>query len=199
MGLPAQRWEPVVWKKATLHTDSHVQIDGAFYSAPWRWLHEKLWVRCTSHQIAIYHCDKHLWTHRRVGPGQRSTVDEHLPEHRRELRHRSREYWITRAGVIGEEVEQLVVAIFDSDDVLLQLRRVQAVVSHLERFPLKRARAAAKRALHYGCTDYRSVKNILKKGLDLQPLEHKSTRSWSQGSRFARQPNATLFSHKELN
>jgi hypothetical protein len=27
--LPAKRWEPVVWKKARLHRDSHVQVDGA--------------------------------------------------------------------------------------------------------------------------------------------------------------------------
>lgn len=44
--LPKTRWERVVWRKATLHPDSHVQIDYAFYSAPWRFLHQKLWVCC---------------------------------------------------------------------------------------------------------------------------------------------------------
>ena len=110
--FPAERWDPVVWKQAKLHSDSHVQIDGAFYSAPWRYLHELLWVRCTSHRIAIYRDETLLWTHNRVKRGKRSTIDEHLPERRRDLRHRSHDYWIERARAIGPEVEHLAREIF---------------------------------------------------------------------------------------
>ena len=196
--LPDKRWESVVWKKAKLHRDSHVQVDGAFYSAPWRLLHQELWVRCTPHAVAIYHADQHLWTHPRAPRGERRTVEEHLPEGRRDLRHRSREYWIGRAQAIGEEVVELVEAIFDSDDVLYQLRKVQAVVCLLEGYPKDRARRAARRALHFDCLEYRGVKNILLKGLDLQPLpEEQQERAWSSGSRFARRPTETLFAFKE--
>jgi hypothetical protein len=38
LALPATRWERVLWKQALLHRDSHIQVDGAFYSAPWRLL-----------------------------------------------------------------------------------------------------------------------------------------------------------------
>ena len=197
--LPAVRWELVVWKQATLHRDSHVQVDGGFYSAPWRFLHQDLWVRCTPHRIAIYHQDEHLYTHPRVARGKRNTIDEHMPEHRRDLRHRSREHWINRARAIGPEVEHLAEEIFGSDDVLLKLRKVQAVVAYLETFPPKRARAAARRAMFFGCIEYRGIKSMLKKGLDLQPLPEPSpTRAWSKGSRFARTPDATLFSNQEL-
>lgn len=195
--LPGTRWELVSWKKARLHRDSHVQIDGAFYSAPWTFLGQDLWVRCTAHSIAIHHDDRHLHTHSRVLRGKRSTVETHLPEHRRDLRHRSREHWIARARAIGEEVEVLAAAIFDSDDVLYQLRRVQAVVTHLATFPRERACAAAKRALHFGCLDYRDIKNILRKGLDLEPLTEESGRKWSQRSLFARNPTETLFAIQE--
>lgn len=195
--LPVARWEPVMWKHARVHTDSHVQIDGAFYSVPWKLLHQELWVRCTQHSVAIYHEDEHVYTHARVPRGARSTVPEHLPEHRGDLRHRSREHWIERAHRIGPEVERLVETIFGADDVLLHLRRVQAVVTHLESFPPTRANAAAKRALFYECTDYRGLKNILRQGLDLVPLPDESTRAWSQGSRFARKPTESLFAHTE--
>jgi hypothetical protein len=70
--LPNRRWAPVEWKKAKLHRDSHVQIEGGCYSAPWRFLHQELWVRCTRHSVAIYHQDQYLCTHARVRPGQRS-------------------------------------------------------------------------------------------------------------------------------
>ena len=39
-------------------------------------------MRCTAHSIAIYHEDQHLHTHTRVPRGKRSTVEEHLLEHR---------------------------------------------------------------------------------------------------------------------
>jgi hypothetical protein len=151
-----------------------------------------LWVRCSAHSVSIHHQDQHLWTHARVPRGQRSTVPAHLPEHREDLRHRSRGYWIERAVKIGADVEGLVEAIFGADDVLLHLRRVQAVVTHLETFPAARAQAAARRALHFGCTDYRGIKNILKLGLDLLPLPEKNTRAWSRDSRFARKPTESL-------
>lgn len=196
--LPKTRWELVVWKTATLHSDSHVQVDGAFYSAPWRFLHQKLWVRCTMESVAIHHEDELLWTHRRVLPGKRSTVEHHLPEHRRDLRHRSREYWIRKASAIGKEVAQLAERIFDSDDVLYQLRKVQAVVTLLEGYPRKRAQRTALRALHFGCLEYRTIKNILVKGLDLEPLpEEQEERAWARRSRFARLPTDTLIAAKE--
>ena len=197
LALPEKRWELVVWKKATLHTDSHVQIDGAFYSAPWRFLHQVLWVRCTPQRIAIYHQEEHLWTHPRTVRGDRKTIDDHLPEHRRDLRHRSREHWIEHARQIGRDVERLVEEIFGSDDVLLKLRKVQAVITHLETFPKKRAQAAARRALHFGCLDFQGIKNILRKGLDLQPLPETSSRDWSTGSLFARNPTDFINTNKE--
>jgi len=194
--LPQARYEVVLWKPARLHTDSHVQVDGAFYSAPWPLLHQVLWVRSSAHSISIHHQDQHLCTHARVPRGERSTVPEHLPEHREDLRHRSRDHWIERARRIGEEVEHLALAIF-GDDVLLHLRRVQAVVTHLETFPPARARAAARRALHFGCTEYRGIKSILRQGLDLAPLPERNTRAWSRDSRFARKPTESLFAHTE--
>ena len=195
--LPSHEWATVVWKKATLHRDSHVQVDHAFYSAPWRLISKQLWVRCTPGFVEIYHEDEHLCTHATVPRGKRSTIESHLPEQRRELRHRSQEYWVSRAKTIGPEVEALAQAIFDSDDVLLQLRRVQAVVTLLATFPTKRACRAAERALHFGSLEYGAIKSILSKGLDLDPLPEKETRDWSRNSRFARKPTDVALSLAE--
>ncbi|MCA9319758.1 MAG: IS21 family transposase [Planctomycetes bacterium] len=197
IGLPKARWTKVTWKHATLHRDCHVQIDGAMYSAPWRFLKQKLWVRCTQNSVAIHHEEAHLWTHARVARGQRSTIETHLPDHRRDLRHRSQEHWMTRARRMGEEVESLAATIFSLDDVLLKLRQVQAVVTHLESFPIERAKNTALRALHYGNLEYREIKAILKKGLDLEPLPVTKSRRWAQGSLFARSPDDFSSSNQE--
>ncbi len=56
---------------------------------------------------------------------------------------------------------------------------------------------AARRALHFGCLDYRGIKNILRKGLDLEPLPEKSSRAWSTGSHFARNPTDFIDTDRE--
>ncbi|MCB1282559.1 MAG: hypothetical protein KDB18_13635, partial [Salinibacterium sp.] len=125
------------------------------------------------------------------------TIETHLPDHRRDLRHRSQEHWMTRARRMGEEVESLAATIFSLDDVLLKLRQVQAVVTHLESFPIERAKNTALRALHYGNLEYREIKAILKKGLDLEPLPVTKSRRWAQGSLFARSPDDFSSSNQE--
>jgi hypothetical protein len=48
--------------------------------------------------------------------------------------------------MLGPEVGAYVHEVFDSDDVLDQLRAVQAIVSHLGDFPPERAKATCLRA-----------------------------------------------------
>lgn len=196
--LPAKAYEVVIWKWATLHRDAHVQVDGSFYSAPWKLIGERLEVRVTARHVAIFHRDEHLWTHPKVPRGKRKTVETHLPEDRREMRKRSGSYWLVKASALGPDCRRLVEAIFDADDVVHQLRKVQAVVRYLERHPPVRANAASRRALHFGCLSYVGVKNILLKGLDLEPLDGEGEeRDWASGSRYARDPAQTLLAFEE--
>jgi hypothetical protein len=185
--LPKQPWEPVVWRRATVHRDSHIALDRRLYSVPWKHLGQAVWARLSPHSVVIYADDERVATHARKGPGHRSTVEAHLPEARADLRHRSRSYWEERARAMGEEVGHYVEAIFASDDVLSQLRKVQAIVTHLERFPVERARAACLRAEHFGSYGYAALKNILRLGLDLAPLPEEAPRTASVAQpRFAR-------------
>lgn len=168
--LPALPYESVTWHEAKVHADTHVSFDGRLYSVPWRLMGRGVWVRATKTTVTIYCDDDRVATHSRRGPGRRSTHEEHLPEHRRDARHRSREYWEQRASSIAPEVATLVREVFDSDDVLLQLRTVQAIVTYLEGFPVERSRAACVRASFYGITSYGGIKQILVKALDREPL-----------------------------
>ena len=189
LALPAARFEPVLWKQAHVHRDVHVQVEGAFYSVPWRLVGKEVWVRVGQGQVAIHAADVLVATHARAQRGQRVTVDAHLPEHRGPWRHRSKEHWIAKARGMGVEVERLVSDIFAADDVLQQLRKVQAVVRLLEGYPRERAERAARRARAYGCLDYRGIKNILAQALDLEPLpEEQLELGWITGARFARRP-----------
>lgn len=169
--LPAKPYELVVWKKARLHTDCHLAFGKRLYSAPWTLIGQSLWVRATKSIVAVFAADDtRVATHDRNGPGLRSTVESHLPEHRRDLRHRSRSYWEERAALMGDQVASYIRDVFDCDDVLSQLRTVQAIVTHLEKFPVPRARGACARASFFANYTYQGIRNILQRALDFQPL-----------------------------
>lgn len=199
--LPIQAFEPVLYKTATVHRDTHILYEKALYSVPWRWMGKEVLVRGTAHSITIYGDDVRLATHVRVAPGKRSTKEEHLPPHRRDLRHRSHSYWVERANRIDQSVERYIREVFDCDDVLEQLRVVQKIVTHLETFPKHRAIAACKRARYYSSYNYQSIKNILRKGLDHQPLPTLTYPKTAilQEPRFARNIQELLDFRKEIN
>lgn len=185
--LPSKAYEPVVWKQASVHQDSHVVFGRRMYSVPWRYIGRRVWIRGTPATVAVYFDDERIATHRRSGNGYRSTDDAHLPAERAHLRHRSRRYWQERAERLGADVGRFVCEVFDADDVLSQLRQVQAIVTHLEKFPAQRAQGACRRASFYGSHSYQAVKNILNKALDMEPLPTtKAKVAWADPPRFAR-------------
>lgn len=168
--LPDQLFELVIWKQAKVHQDTHIAFDGRLYSVPWTLVGSTVWIRATKSTIVVYADDQRVATHSREGETRRNTIEQHLPEHRRQWRHRNREHWEQAADAMGEQVGQLIREIFDSDEVLYQLRTVQSVMKLLESYPKERAEAACARASFYGITNYGSIKRILVNELDHQPL-----------------------------
>lgn len=184
--LPAKPYDRAIWLQATVHRDSHVCVERRLYSVPWRLIGQRVWVRVTSHSVVVFADEERVATHSRSGAGHRSTRDEHLPEGRAELRHRSRSYWEDKASRIGDDVLSYVREVFDADDVLLNLRTVQSIVGLLEEYPAERANAACRRASYYGVLKYAGVKNILLEGLDLEPLPVGPVSTWSDMPHYAR-------------
>ena len=197
--LPTQRFEMVIWQKATVGRDSYVTFRKAFYSFPWRWIGKEVLVRATAHTVQIYGDNVRMATHQRALPGQRRTTDEHLPPYRRDLRHRNRQYWVHRARAIGEPVGCYIDEVFDSDDVLDQMNLARKIVQYLEGFPRHRAIAACERARFYGNYKYQGIKEILRKALDQKPLPSlvlPQTGALPE-PRFARSVQELLDFHKE--
>lgn len=200
LALPAQRFELVLWKRAKVHSDSHVQLGGRLFSVPWRHVGKEVWVRATSASVEVYLDDVRVATHDRRGRGRVNTQDAHLPEGRRDLRHRSESYWRERASRLHGDVGGFVAEVFESDRELSKLRDVQAIVTHLERFPLPRVLAAVARARFYGNLTYAGIRNILRDGLDAQPLPQvvlPSHLAADDRPRFARTPTEFLAHLKE--
>ena len=168
--LPRTPFEAIEWKEAKVHQDGCVAFDRRLYSVPWRWIGRKVWVRATPTSVVLYGDDVRIATHSRTGKDRRCIDEAHLPEGRRDYRHRSVAYWVRRARQIHPDVARFIEQVFEADDVLSQLRTAQAIVTYLEGFPPHRARGACERAAFYGNTSYRGIKRILAQALDLEPL-----------------------------
>jgi transposase len=168
--LPPVSFEPVVWHQAKVHTDSHIQFQRHLYSVPWKLVGQTVWVRASGATVAIQVDGERVATHRRDRDRGRTMNAAHLPSQREQWRHRDRPYWEARAAALGELELTYVSDLFEADDVVLQLRKVQAIVSFLADFPPERRSAACRRASFYGVTGVRAFKDILRKNLDLEPL-----------------------------
>jgi transposase len=193
--LPKAPFVPVVWKEAKVHRDSHVVFEEALYSVPWRHLGVQAWIRAMPNAVTIYIADQRVADHPRCGPGKRSTQDTHLPEERRDQRHRGRDWWESQARAIGPETGALISEIFDDDGVLYPIRKVQGIVTHLRAFPAERAEGAARRARRYHVHSYGGIKEILTKGLDLEPPAPELPLGMAASYRFTRSVNDMLDRH----
>jgi transposase len=168
--LPPTRWQLCEWKQCKLHPDCHVVFDKAYYSAPHRLIGRQLMVRATASQVQIFHQHQLVATHRRaLRAGQRRTIQDHLPpdkvvwimQNPRWCRERSRQI----GPATGELIERLL-----GDRPLDRLRSAQGILRLAKRFGEARLEAACARALHYGEIRYHTVRLILSKDLDLEPL-----------------------------
>jgi len=164
--LPAIPPELAVWAKLKLHGDCHVQFEKCRYSAPWKLVRKQLWMRATQATIRIYHDHEMVAIHPRLfRAGSRSTLREHLPPEAQAYLMRDPQWCLKNAQSIGPACHSLIQTLF-ADRVLDNLRAAQGVIRLGERYGTSRLEAACRRALHYDNPRYRTVKEILHKGLD---------------------------------
>jgi len=164
--LPDRPPELAVWTQVKLHGNCHVQFEKCFYSAPFRLVRRKLWLKATETNVKLFH-DLHLVAvHPRLRyPGMRSTVDDHLPPEALAYKMQDPQWCLKQAKQVGPNCRALIETLF-ADRVLDNLRAAQGIVSLGKRYGTSRLEAACQRALNYDNPRYRTVKTILKKGLD---------------------------------
>jgi transposase len=154
-----------------VHRDCHVQVDGSYYSAPFRCVGRKLDAYVYAHIVQLYDGVTLLVTHPRARrPGERHTKLEHYPTEKSFYLVHTREYCQAQAERIGPQCA-LVVELLLEERPLDRLRSVQGLLGLARRYSPERLEAACARALHYGDASYRRLKRILEAGLDRVPLD----------------------------
>ena len=188
--LPATPPELATWAQAKLHGDCHIQVHKRRYSAPYTLVSKSLDVRLCETTVRLYHQHALVATHPRLKhPGQRSTLDEHLPPEHIAYKMRDPQWCLTRSEQIGTYCHALIVRLFERG-IVDRLRAAQGVISLSKPYSDKRVDAACKRALAFENIGYGAVKTILEKGLDqvADPARafDQLADAYTGGSRFCR-------------
>ncbi|MFZ5541049.1 MAG: IS21 family transposase [Pseudomonadota bacterium] len=164
--LPAARFMPARWKTARVNIDYHIDVDGHYYSVPYRLVRTQVQVRVTAATVEVFAAHSRVACHAYSSArGRHTTVAEHMPAaHRahREWTPAKLLHWAERIGpstaaVVRWQPEQGYRA-------CLGLQRLARACG------AERLEAACARALAIGAPLYRSVDSILKRGVDRQPL-----------------------------
>lgn len=164
--LPERVFEPAEWTRLLVHPDCHVRLDRCFYSVPFVWIGERLWVRATATMVQVFHAHESLASHVRADrPGTTVTVPDHLPPEAQAFLRQTPAWCRDRAAEIGPACRTLIDQLL-ADRVVDRLRAAQGVLRLCESYGRERLESACRRALAFDDPKYRTVKTILSKGLD---------------------------------
>lgn len=185
--LPGTPYDLGVWKEVALHRDCYVQFEHAYYSAPFRLVGQKLWVRGGAQSVHIYTQDYQcVATHARAQRrGQRLTHFDHLPPQQVPGLLINRDGCRQGASEIGPATRQVVDCLLDHrpED---RLRTAGRLLSLAGRFGPQRLEVACSRAMRFDDPAYMTVKRILEQGLDAEELP--ATKSAPPAHTFVRTP-----------
>lgn len=170
--LPAQPYIYSDFKKTRLWLDYHVEVDGHYYSAPYQLIKEMLEVRMTENTIEIFHNNQRIASHiRNYRKGTHTTINEHMP-----TKHQKHMQWtpgrfLNWAKSIGPQTLILTKHILEKKEHPEQGYRACLGLLNLARtYSKERLESGCNRANFYQIYTRRCVSNILKEGLDKQPL-----------------------------
>lgn len=158
-------------KQARVHLDYHVAYDQHFYSVPYQLVKQVVMIQADEHLITIFHGQKQVAQHARVYGGGHTTDPAHMA--RAHLKHQewSPKRFLTWAADIGEHTVHVV-------EHQLGARRhpehgyraCLGLLNLAKKYTPERLEQACLRARLHRAMTYKSIANMLRKGLDNAPL-----------------------------
>ena len=195
--LPQEPYEFVTWKECKLHPDCHVVFEGSYYSVPYEYVGQYLWVKGTEKTVRIFLNHEQVAMHcRATRKGQWQTNTDHLPPEKVAYFKHTPKWCYEKAKEIGEGTEEFIERLL-TERPLNRLRTAQGIIRLADKYGKIRLEAACKRALAYDELYYSAVSRILKKGLDKEPYELQMTLPYSKQTPKYVRPWKEFFSEKE--
>jgi len=169
--LSPKPYEYAEWKKVRVHIDHHVEFDRHFYSVPHRLKGEELQARGTAGIIEIFLRGERVAVHARSRVvGGHTTVPEHRPPEHQQFAEWTPARMIEWATKTGPATALTVDKIMAAKQYPEQGYRACLGIlgSLVDSYGATRVEAACTRALMFKTFSFKSVRSILKSGLDRQ-------------------------------
>ena len=177
--LPAEPYEYAEWRPRRVGRDYHVDIDGHYYSVPYRLIREQLDARITERTIELFCKGERVAVHLRGdGRGRHTTIREHMPSAHRHYADWTIERIRADAAAIGPSTAKLTALILESRPHPEQgYRACIGILRLAHHYGAARLEAACSRGLDIGARSYGSIQSILKHGLDRRPPPQPATQN----------------------
>jgi transposase len=174
--LPSAPYAFAEWRLRRVGVDYHVEVEGHFYSVPYRFARSEVEVRLTPRTVEIFLKGERIAAHLRAGGNRRhTTVPEHMPSSHRRYADWTVERIRQEAASIGPATAALCALILERRPHPEQgFRSCLGIVRLVRPFGADRVEAAATRGIAMGTLTYGSVRSILDNKLDRQPPQRRS-------------------------
>lgn len=162
--LPPTRFQTPAWTIAKVGPDYHVDVEGHFYSVPYRFRGQRVRVRYTDTSVEVFLKDERIATHARSHARGRNTwVLEHLPRAHREYVDWAPSDFQHWAAAIGPSTEQLIEGVLKSrPHPALGFRSAFGILGLAKKHTPALVEAACKRCLSFHGYSYSAVDRVLK-------------------------------------
>ena len=167
--LPVAPFEIATWHRAKVACDCHIQVNGTLYSVPYQYAGRTVDVKLGTKVVEIYLDYELLKTHLRGAKGQRVTDWNDYPPEKAAFFQRTPDWYRSRASLIGTSTRETIEALLE-EHAFHRLRQCQGILRLAEKYGQERLETACARANAFGDPTYRTVKTILERGLDKEPL-----------------------------
>lgn len=148
--LPAAPYAFAEWKVCRAGLDYHVEIDGSWYSVPYRLIREQVDVRLSERTVEVFHKGQRVASHARsLGRRGHTTIPEHMPSSHRRHAEWTPARLMAGAQKIGPAAAALVSAITAERPHPEQgFRSCMGILALEKRYGRARLEAACQRAVN---------------------------------------------------
>ncbi|MDJ1498970.1 IS21 family transposase [Cytophagaceae bacterium DM2B3-1] len=173
--LPNERF--ILKKQVRLYVqkNGHVFLseDKHYYSVPYLYIGKQVQVHYTTTDLEVYANYKRIAFHLRNRKGYGYTTDPtHLSSSHRFVSEWSADSFIEQAAAIGIHTQQFIAKLLEQRTHVEQAyKSCMGVLTLARKTDKQRVENACCRAIHFESYYYKTIKTILEKGLDQQPLQ----------------------------
>ncbi len=167
--LPEAPFEMVIWCQAIVAHDCRVQVKGALYTIPYQHKGKTVDARVRSKVVEFYLDWELVKVHRRGAKGEKVTDWNDYPPEKSAFYQSTPQWYRSQASLAGISTRETVDALLEKH-AFHYLRQCQGILRLSEKYGQQRIEAACARANAFGDPAYHTVKTILERGLDRQPL-----------------------------